>query len=233
MNISNYQKIFPRSSFHHCTTNYTTKNSNPSSSNSSLSNSSWYAALFTGLFLSYKFLESYNKNKKIKGTSLKDLDDEIGIKEIDFSKEAPLQGPFYHCTKEKNLVKIFEQGAVRISFDGELAIENDLLYAIQKVYFHAFVSIKPEFEGYGRHALVFNDQLKFHADGTPRRHKTYFFCADQWIAFTEDLPVDERCFEKIILQSFAKTSNEREIERKNLEDKISKVAGRSIRVELD
>lgn len=207
MNISNYQKNFPRIIFRQCATK-TPKfsTSNILSSNASLSNISWYATLLTGLFLSYKIFEFCEEQ----------------LDEIKLPK-----GPFYHCTKERHLVEIFKYGAVRTSNDGE--IEKDYSNPHFKDNFYAYVSTKPEFDTYGNHALVFNDQLMLRSDGTPRGHNILH----EWTEFNEDLPVDERCFDKILMQSFAKTKNEREIERKNLEDKISKVAGRSIRVELD
>ncbi len=126
-------------------------------------------------------------------------------------------------------MKIFEYGAVRISDNMQFAHSDEEAW---KGEFRAFVSRSPEFSGYGRYALVFHDSLREHEDGSPRAYTVPYFNTGIWIAFTEDLPVNQRCFDKVLLNSHFHSQEGRERERKNLEDKISKVAGRSISVQL-
>lgn len=233
MNISSYQKIFPQSIFRHCTT-----------INSNLSSSNFYwsltkaAALLTGIFLSYAVSKKFHDDPEI--TAYKKTHPNAARSLFGFGsfKKASAKGPFYHCTQEKNLIKIIENGAVKISCHG-LFIENKSQLNLKEnsdttELFQAFVSIKPEFT-YGKYALVFNDNLRELDNGFPRGFMIddYFYFGHTWVAFTEDLPLDARCFDKIIFRPKDYREEEREIERKELEEKISKIAGRSIRVELD
>ncbi len=234
MNISNFQKIFPQSIFRHCTI----KTLKPTSSNFSWALTK-AAALVTGVFLSYAVSKKLEDDPEI--TAYKKTHPHVSRSLFGFGpfKKVSAEGPFYHCTQEKNLIKIIENGAVKISCHG-LFIENKSQLNLKEgsdtsELFQAFVSIKPEFDPYGRYALVFNDNLRELDNGLPRSfmNDDYFYFGHTWVAFTEDLPLDARCFEKIIFRPQNYREEEREIERKELEEKILKIAGHSIIVEID
>lgn len=182
------------------------------------------AALLTGIFLSYQFIQSTrNDQRKLINASV--LTDPEVLTNL--SKQS-----FYHCTKEENLNEIFSSGVVKISWDGEFANDPET-FLMFKNKFHAYVSTRPEYSGYGRYALVFNENLKEREDGTLRKFDDSVSYSTRWTAFTEDLPINDRCFDKILFQPIAKNQNEQELERKNLETRISKVAGRTIKVEVN
>ena len=228
MNISNYQNIFPLLSFRH----YTTKTSNY---NWSLTKA---AALLAGIFLSYAVSKKLQDDPEIRAYQKTHPNTARSYFGFGPFIKASAKGPFYHCTQEKNLIKIFENGAVIISCHG-LFVENKSEVNLKEnddtsELFHVFVSTKPEFYPYGRYALVFNDSLKELEDGFPRGFvQDEFAFYNNWIQFTEDLPLDNRCFDKIIIEPKDYREEVREMERKELEDKISKIAGRSIIVEIN
>lgn len=232
MNISNYQKILFRSD----SCRYTTKISDPSCFSTSWSLTK-AAALLAGIILGYGVAKKLEDDPEIE--IYQKTHPNAARSYFGFGPfiKASTTGPFYHCTQEKNLIEIFEHGAVKICCHG-LFIENKSKLNLKEDFdttklFQAFVSKKPEFT-YGRYALVFNDGIRELDDGFPRGFvQDEFALYNNWIQFTEDLPLDARCFDKIIFRPKDYREEERELERKELEEKISKIAGRSIIVEIN
>jgi hypothetical protein len=161
-----------------------------------------------------------------------ELDDSWSHEAVDY------EGPFYHCTPSRgNLTKMFtkewHKGKQRLA--GVLPLKA--------IYSGAFVSTIPEHGLYGHITLVFNNNIRFHKDWTPRhqlrneingkKDNSGLRVQHRWVGFGKRLPLKRRYFEGIIIDDSKFSGKKAAIaEQKAIATELKQATGRNITVEL-